>query len=56
MCTDFIDLSMCRPKDDFPLFKIDKVVDSATDYEMMALLDSFSSYHQIWLHKEDDEK
>jgi hypothetical protein len=32
------------------------VVDSAADYEMMALLDCFFSYHQIWLHKEGEEK
>jgi hypothetical protein len=24
--------------------------------EMMALLDCFSGYHEIWLHKEDEEK
>jgi hypothetical protein len=26
------------------------------DSKMMALLDCFSGYHQIWLHKEDEEK
>jgi hypothetical protein len=35
---------------------IDNVVDSATGCETMALLDYFSGYHQIWLHKEDEEK
>jgi hypothetical protein len=47
MCTDFIDWNKCCPKDDFPLTRIDKIVDSATDYEMMVMLDYFSSYHQI---------
>jgi hypothetical protein len=56
MCTDFTDLIKCCPKDDFPLARIDKIVDSATGYEMMALLDCFSGYHQIWLPKEDEEK
>jgi hypothetical protein len=56
MCTDFTYLSKCCPKDDFPLSKIDKVVESTAGCETMALLDYFSGYHQIWLRKEDQEK
>jgi hypothetical protein len=39
-----------------PLMRNDKIVESATGCEMMALLDCFSGYHQIWLCKEDEEK
>jgi hypothetical protein len=56
MCTNFIDLNKCFPKDDFPLTRIDKVVDSAVGCETMALLDCFLGYHQIWLRKEHEEK
>jgi hypothetical protein len=56
ICTNFTDLNKWCPKDDSPLSSIDKIVDSATWCEMMALLDCFSGYHQIWLHKEDEEK
>jgi hypothetical protein len=49
-------LSKCCPKDDFPLSRIDKVVDSTTGCEMMALLDCFFSYHQTLLRMEDEEK
>jgi hypothetical protein len=56
MCTYFTDLNKCCPKDDFPLAKIDKIVDSDAGYEMTSLLDCFSGYHQIWLHREDEEK
>jgi hypothetical protein len=28
MCTDFIDLNKCCPKDDFPLTRVDKIIDS----------------------------
>jgi hypothetical protein len=56
MCTDFMDLNKCCPKVDFPLARIDKTVDSAAASEMMALLDCFSGYHQIWLLAEDEEK
>jgi hypothetical protein len=43
MCTDFTDLSKCCPKDDFPLNRIDQIVDSAVGYDIMALLDCFSA-------------
>jgi hypothetical protein len=56
MCTDFTNLNKCCPKDNFPLARIDKIVDSAVGCEMMALLDCFSGYHQIWLCKEYEEK
>jgi hypothetical protein len=56
MCTNFTDLNKCYPKDDFPLVRIDKIIDSAMSCEMMSLLDCFSGYHQIWLSEEDKEK
>jgi hypothetical protein len=56
MCTDFKYLNKCCSNDDFPLARIDKIVDSAAGCEMMVLLDYFSGYHQIWLRKEDKEK
>jgi hypothetical protein len=56
MCTNYTDLNKCYPKDDFPLTRIDKVVDSASGCEIMRLLDCFSGYHQTWLREEDQEK
>jgi hypothetical protein len=56
MCTDFTDLNKCCPKDDFPLSRIDKVVNSTVGCETMALLDYFLGYHQIWIRKEVEEK
>jgi hypothetical protein len=32
------------------------VVDSTSRCKIMALVDCFSGYHQIWLRKEDEEK
>jgi hypothetical protein len=46
MCTDFTNPNKCCQKDDFPLTIIDKVVDSAAGYKIMALLDCFSGYHR----------
>jgi hypothetical protein len=56
MCTDFTDINKCCPKDDFLLSRINKMVDSTAGCEITELLDCFSKYHQIWLHKEDEEK
>jgi hypothetical protein len=53
--TYFTDQNKCCPKGDFLLARIDKIVDSAAGCEMMPLLDYFSGYHQIWLHREDEE-
>jgi hypothetical protein len=56
MCTDFTDLNKCCPKDNFPIVRIDQIIDAAAGSEMVALLDYFLGYHQIWLHEEDEEK
>jgi hypothetical protein len=56
MCIDFTDLNKCCLKDDFPLARIDKIVDFIIGCEMMALLNCFLGYNQIWLRKEDNEK
>jgi len=55
MCIDFIDLNKVCPKDNFPLSRIDTLVDQATGSEMLSFLDCFSEYHQIWMRKEDEE-
>jgi hypothetical protein len=45
MCIDFTSLNKACPKDNFPLPRIDKIVDSAAGCEVMSLLDCFSGYH-----------
>ena len=49
-----ISIKVC-PKDNFPLPRIDTLVDQAARSEMLSFLDCFSSYHQIWMRKEDEE-
>jgi hypothetical protein len=53
MCINFTSLNKACPKDNFPLPRIDKIVDSTTGCEDMPLLDCFSSYHQIYMKEED---
>jgi hypothetical protein len=54
MCIDFTSLNKACPKDNFPLPRIDKIVDSAAGCELMSLLDCFSGYHQIYMKEEDN--
>jgi hypothetical protein len=56
MCIDFTDLNKACPKDEFPLQRIDSLVDAAASSELMSLLDCYSGYHQIWMKKEDEPK
>jgi ribonuclease HI len=53
MCIDFTSLNKAYPKDNFPLPRIDKIVDSVAGCEVMSLLDCFSGYHQIYMKEED---
>ena len=56
MCVDFIDLNCACPKDSFPFPRIDQLVDSTTGHELLTFIDAFSSYNQISMNEEDQEK
>jgi hypothetical protein len=47
MCVDYTSLNKARPKDLFPLSRIDQVVDSTAGCETLCFLDVYSGYHQI---------
>lgn len=53
---DFRYLNKTYPKDDFPLLNIDNLVDAIARYEMLSLMDGFSSYNQIKIAYEDQHK
>lgn len=48
VCINFRDLNATCPKDDFLFSNIDALVDNTSRYEMLSLMDGFSSYNQIW--------
>jgi hypothetical protein len=56
MCIDFTDLNKACSKDEFPLPRIDSLVDAAASSKLMSLLDCYSGYHQIWMKREDEPK
>ena len=53
---DYIDLNEACPKDNFPLPRIDQIIDVSARHGMFSFLDAFSGYHQIPMHPLDVEK
>ena len=47
ICSDFWDLNLTCPEDDFPLPNIDIIVDFTVGHEMLSLMDGFSYCNQI---------
>nr|ABA96677.1 retrotransposon protein, putative, Ty3-gypsy subclass [Oryza sativa Japonica Group] len=56
LCVDFTDLNKVCLKDDFPLSRIDQLVDSTAGCELMSFLDAYSGYHQIHMNPADIPK
>ena len=56
MCMDFTNLNKACPKDSYPLPRVDVLVDSAAKHQLLSFMDAFSSYNQIWMHEDDQEK
>jgi hypothetical protein len=53
MCVDYTGFNKACPKDLFPLPRIDQVVDSTSDCEMLSFLDAYLSYYQIAMKESD---
>ena len=56
MYVDFIDLNKACPKDSFSLPRINQLVDLTARHKLLSFMDAFSSYNQIMMDKEDQEK
>lgn len=56
ICIDFRDLNKTCLIDDFPLVNIDMIVDLIAGHEMISLMGGFSSYNQIKIVVEDQQK
>ena len=55
-CVDFTDLNNACPKDSYPLPRIDQLVDSTADHQLLSFIDAFSGYNQIMMDEVDQEK
>ena len=51
-----IDFTKTCPKDSFPLPKIDLIVEATAGHELLNFMDVFSSYNQISMDPDDQEK
>jgi hypothetical protein len=56
MCIDYTSLNKACPKDEYPRPCIYQIVDSTMSCELLSFLDAYSSYHQISLAIDDEEK
>ena len=56
LCIDFTDINRACLKDSFPLPRIDLIVDPTAGHELLSFMDAFSSYNQISMNPNDQEK
>lgn len=56
MCVDFKDLNRASPKDFYLLPRIDQLLDSTEEHELLYFLDAYKDYHQIPLAEHDRDK
>ena len=53
---DFTNLNKACPKDNYPLPRIDTLVDSTARHQLLSFMDAFSGYNQIKMEEADQEK
>lgn len=56
MCVDFTDLNATCTKDQYPLPSIYALIDGASGFRMLKLMDAYSRYNQIKMDPDDAEK
>ncbi|XP_010252435.1 PREDICTED: uncharacterized protein LOC104594015 [Nelumbo nucifera] len=53
---DWLNKTRPTPKDNFPLPRIDQLIDAKASHELLSFMDAFSGYNQIRMHPDDQEK
>ncbi|KAI5324200.1 hypothetical protein L3X38_033273 [Prunus dulcis] len=53
MCVDYTNLNRACTKDNFPLPRIDQLMDATADHALPSFLDAYSRYNQIFMHIDD---
>jgi hypothetical protein len=53
MCIDYTNLNNACPKDPYPLPRIDQIVDSTSECDLLAFIDANSGFHQIKMARDD---
>ena len=56
LCIDFRNLNWVSLKDNYPLPKMDHILQRVVGSQRMSMLDGFSGYNRIAVHPDDQEK
>jgi hypothetical protein len=56
LCVDFQNLNRVSLKDNYPLPKMDYILQKVVGSQKISMLDGFSGYNQIMVHPDDQEK
>lgn len=52
---DFTDLNQACPEDNYPLSKIDQMVDATSGNGLLSIINAFFGYYQIQMAPENEE-
>ena len=56
LCVDFRNLNRSSLKDNYPLPKIEQILQKVVGAQRISMVDGFSGYNQISMHPDDKEK
>ncbi|CAL2266599.1 unnamed protein product [Prunus armeniaca] len=56
VCVNYTDLNKACLKDNFPLPRIDQLVVSTSDNQLLSFIDAYSGYNQIMMHEDNKAK
>ena len=56
LCVNFRNLNKCSKKDNYPLPKMEHLLQRISGVKVMSFLDGFSGYNQVAVHPDDQEK
>ena len=56
LCVDFTNLNKCSKKDNYPLPKMEHLLQKVSGDRVISFLDGFSGYNQVAVHPDDQEK
>ncbi|CAL9029903.1 unnamed protein product, partial [Prunus brigantina] len=56
ICTDYRNLNLATPKDEYPMPMSDLLVDGAAKHELLSFMDGHAGYNQIFIAEEDIHK
>ncbi|CAL2239080.1 unnamed protein product [Prunus armeniaca] len=56
VCTDYRNLNLATPKDEYPMPMSDFLVDGAAKHELLSFMDGHAGYNQIFIAEEDVHK